>query len=278
MPPIGCDPVRQLHLMVAHEGAAPGPPCRSTGAAFDALWALRYSFLTTKPCAVAAFHDMSARPSSAARVVVFDFGFTLWDEQKSWAGWATWLGVTPLEFYSVLGALIERGEHHHRAFELFRPGFDLAQERQKRREAGQSDAFHPQELYADVVPCLHRLRSAGYRTGVAGNHFADVADTLRAMNLPLDFIGSSDQWGVEKPSPRFFARVVQTADVLPGEIAYVGDRLDNDVLPSKAAEMVSVFLARGPWGRIHSLRADASQADIRIHSLSELPERLVNFR
>ena len=140
-------------------------------------------------------------------------------------------------------------------------------------EIGQSDAFRPEELYPDVLPCLHKLRVAGYRTGVAGNHFADFANALRKMNAPLDFIGSSEEWGVEKPSPEFFARLVQTAGVLP----YVGDRLDNDVLPSKTAGMVGVFLRRGPWGRIHSLHADAAQADIQIDSLAELVERLTEY-
>lgn len=144
-------------------------------------------------------------------------------------------------------------------------------------DSRQSLAFRPEELYADVLPCLKKLRSAGYRTGVAGNQFADSADTLRKMNAPLDFIGSSEEWGVEKPSLEFFARIVQTANVLPAEIAYVGDRVDNDVLPSKAAGMVSVFLPRGPWGKIHSLKPDAAQADIRINSLAELPERLINM-
>lgn len=182
------------------------------------------------------------------KVVFFDFGFTLWNEQRAWATWAEWLGVQTLEFYAVLGSVIERGEHHHRAFEVFRPGIDLVQERRMHSESGQSDAFRPEELYPDVYPCLQKLRLAGYRTGVAGNHFANFANTLRKMDAPLDFIGSSEEWGVEKPSPEFFARIVQTARVLPWEIAYVGDRLDNDVLPSKAAGMVSVFFAPRPVG------------------------------
>lgn len=220
---------------------------------------------------------MSSERFPLLKAVFFDFGFTLWDERRAWATWAEYLGVQPLEFYAVLGSVIERGEHHHRAFEVFRPGIDVVQERRMLGDSRQSLAFRPEELCADVLPCLKKLRSAGYRTGVAGNQFADSADTLRKMNAPLDFIGSSEEWGVEKPSLEFFARIVQTAGVLSAEIAYVGDRVDNDVLPSKAAGMVSVFLPRGPWGQIHSLKPDATQADIRINSLAELAERLINM-
>jgi len=215
-------------------------------------------------------------PIPGVRVVFFDFGFTLWDEERAWSAWAQWLGVRTLDFFSVLGSVIERGEHHHRAFEALRPGIDIARERERRNETGQSDAFRPEELYPDVVPCLKELRSAGYRIGVAGNHFADFARTLGNMNLPLDFIGSSEEWGVEKPSPEFFGRIVQISGVSAEEIAYVGDRLDNDIFPAKAAGMVSVFLRRGPWGLIHARHPQASQADIQVSSLAELPRALEN--
>jgi phosphoglycolate phosphatase-like HAD superfamily hydrolase len=105
-------------------------------------------------------------PIPAIRVVFFDFGFTLWDEERAWAAWAQWLDVRPLDFFTVLGSVIERGEHHHRAFETLRPGIDIARERERRKETGHSDAFRPEELYPDVVPCLTELRSAGYRTGL----------------------------------------------------------------------------------------------------------------
>jgi FMN phosphatase YigB (HAD superfamily) len=219
---------------------------------------------------------METQHFSALKVVFFDFGFTLWNEQRAWSDWAAWLGVPALEFFAVLGSVIERGEDHHRAFEVFLPGVDLAEERRLRRESGRSDAFRPDELYPDVIPCLTKLRAAGYRTGVAGNYFADFANTLRTMHIPLDFIGSSEEWGVQKPSPEFFAHVVKVAGVMPGEIAYVGDRVDNDVLPAKAAGMLSVFLSRGPWGLIQSLRPEAARADMRIDSLAELPGRIAH--
>ena len=216
---------------------------------------------------------MTKKSFPTVRVVFFDFGFTLWNEERAWTEWAQWLGVPTLDFFTMLGSVIERGEHHHRAFEVFRPGIDLAQERELRRNSGHSDAFRSEELYPDVVPSVEGLRTAGYRVGVAGNHFADFAETLR-MNVPIDFIGSSEEWGVEKPSPEFFARIVQVSGVSPREIAYVGDRVDNDVLPAKAAGMVSVLLHRGPWGLIHARRPEAAEADIRIDSLTELRSAL----
>lgn len=113
----------------------------------------------------------------AVRVIFFDFGFTLWNEERAWTEWAQWLGVPTFEFFAKLGSVIERGEHHHRVFEIFRPGIDISQERQRFNGAGRSDAFRPEDLYPDVVPSLKGLCTAGYRTGVAGNHFSDFATT-----------------------------------------------------------------------------------------------------
>ena len=57
-------------------------------------------------------------------------------------------------------------------------------------------------------------------------------------------------------------------------VLYVGDRLDNDVLPARAAGMRTAFLRRGPWGHVHALRPQAALADVRVDSLGELVELL----
>jgi FMN phosphatase YigB (HAD superfamily) len=56
----------------------------------------------------------------------------------------------------------------------------------------------------------------------------------------------------------------------PAKIAYVGDRVDNDVLPALAAGLVAVHIKRGPWGHLH----EPPTAAIRIRSLDELPAAL----
>ncbi len=84
----------------------------------------------------------------------------------------------------------------------------------------------------------------------------------------------SDEWGLAKPDPAFFARIAEELGLPPASIAYVGDRLDNDVLPARRAGMTAVFIRRGPWGRLHARRAEAEQALSRIESLDELPAAL----
>jgi HAD superfamily hydrolase (TIGR01549 family) len=210
----------------------------------------------------------------AIRTVFFDIGETLVDETRQWSAWADWLGIPRMTFFAVLGGLIARGEHHRRVFELLRPGIDLAHEQAARAAAGHSEHFDQSDFYPDAIPCLAALRRAGYRIGLAGNQPEGVEDVLHAMNLPVDLIASSAGWGVEKPSPEFFARMVALAGVPPDTIAYVGDRVDNDVVPAAAAGMLAVFLRRGPWGFLQAEHPAAAQAHLRLDSLAALPQAL----
>jgi HAD superfamily hydrolase (TIGR01549 family) len=212
------------------------------------------------------------------RAVVFDVGETLIDETTEYGTWADWLGVPRHTFSAMFGAVIARGDDYRQTFQHFRPGFDLAVERLRREQAGFTEHFDERDLYPDARPCLEKLRQLGFLVGVAGNQTAQAERLLRALDLPVDFIGTSDGWGVEKPSPEFFERIIAECRCAPGEIAYVGDRLDNDICPALPAGMVAVFVGRGPWGYVHAAHPDVAQAHLRIQSLAELPGRLALMR
>jgi HAD superfamily hydrolase (TIGR01549 family) len=182
--------------------------------------------------------------------VVFDVGETLVDETRAWERIADVYGVPRFTLMALVGAAIERGESHRRAFEWL--GID-----------GPFGGFSSDQLYPDAVPCLRALRERGLLVGAVGNMQALNEDVVRPY---VDFVGSSERWGVEKPSDEFFDRVAAEAGRPASEIAYVGDRVDNDVLPAKRAGMFAVHVRRGPWGVLH----DASEADARIESLDEL--------
>jgi HAD superfamily hydrolase (TIGR01549 family) len=206
--------------------------------------------------------------------VVFDLGETLVDETRAWTTWADWLGVRPFDLFAVLGAVIERRQDHRRAFEVLRPGFDFERERAALDASGRPWGFDASDLYPDAVPCLEQLRAAGLRTGIVGNQPAVVETMLEELHGLADVVGSSGRWGVEKPSPAFFRRVVEEIGLDPGAIAYVGDRLDNDVLPAMDLGMVGVFLVRGPWALVQRSWPEAARASLTVDSLDGLAERL----
>jgi len=202
--------------------------------------------------------------------VVFDVGETLVDETRHWSDWADWMGVPTFTFFAAMGVIVERRLPHRRVFDLVRPGYDHEAESRKRQAAGWAYSLERGDFYSDAFPCLADLRSCGYRVGISGNQPEAAEASLREVGIPADFIASSTSWGVEKPSPAFFDRVVEVAGCPAAEIAYVGDRLDNDVLPAKAAGMTAIFIRRGPWGVVHAGWPEAAQADARLESLREL--------
>jgi FMN phosphatase YigB (HAD superfamily) len=206
--------------------------------------------------------------------VAFDVGETLVDETRVWSMWADWLGVPRFTLMGVMGSVVERDEHHQRVFDYFRDNFDLDEAYAARREAGLAFRLSADDLYSDVAGCFESLADVGFRLAIAGNQPSQIEAPFMALGLPVELVAASTTWGVEKPSPAFFTRLADELRLPPGRIAYVGDRLDNDVLPARAAGMVSVFIRRGPWGYIHARRPDADLADIRIESLAELPPAL----
>jgi FMN phosphatase YigB (HAD superfamily) len=192
------------------------------------------------------------------RAVFFDVGETLVNEARWWGELAARVDVEPHVAWAALGAVVDRGERHSLAWELIGV------------EQPDGVGFEAADLYDDALPCLclRRLRAAGYFVGLAGNVGRDLEPFVQRFGLDVDFAAASHTLGVAKPSPRFFERLLDAVQAEPGEVAYVGDRVDNDVVPAAAAGMVAVHIRRGPWGY---LQRGAEQAAHQIRSLDELP-------
>ena len=197
------------------------------------------------------------------RAVFFDVGETLVDEERYWRAVAEAAGLGPHVVWAALGMTIARNEEH---WELWR---HLGVE----RPAGAWDfVYSTDDLYPDALECLARLRAAGLVVGVAGNQTAALEAWARSSELPVDIVTGSASLGVRKPDQAFFERLVDIAGVAASELAYVGDRADNDAGPALAAGLVSVHLRRGPWGRLQPTPEGA----IAIESLAELPGALAS--
>ena len=191
----------------------------------------------------------------AVKALFFDVGSTLIDETGMWERAADAAGVPRFTLMGVLGGLAARGVHHDRVWDLL--GVEHP-----------ASTWEQDEFFPDALPCLARVRGQGLLAGAVGNTPAFVEDDLRSH---VDLVGSSDRWGVAKPAPEFFERIVRESGLEAAEIAYVGDRVDNDVRPALAAGMVAVHIRRGPWGLLHEPPPEA----VTITSLDELPEAVL---
>jgi HAD superfamily hydrolase (TIGR01549 family) len=212
---------------------------------------------------------------SPIRAVWFDVGEVLINETREYHAWADWLGIPRHTFSAMFGAVIARGEDYRDVFKYFRPDFDLETERQARIDAGLGEYLNGNDLYPDVRPCLQALKDAGYYVGIAGNQTTRAGRFLRELNLPCDTLATSDDWGVAKPDVAFFHKLISVSGHQPSEIAYVGDRLDNDLLPAKAAGLHTIHIKRGPWGYI---TYKLGSADLDLDSLGDLVDSLKSLQ
>jgi FMN phosphatase YigB (HAD superfamily) len=198
--------------------------------------------------------------------VIFDLGETLVDETRLWETVANVTGVPPFTLSAMIGAAIWGG---------FDPFIPLGIPHVTATDHG--FVLEMDDFYPDALPCLRKLKDLGYRVGIVANQPHGIAEQLEAMDLALDVIATSAIYGVAKPDARFFERVVEDCGVPAGEIVYVGDRLDNDVLPAQSIGMEAMFIRRGPWGYVHAHWPEMSQVRHRIESLNELPDMLAGM-
>jgi len=202
----------------------------------------------------------------ALKAVFFDVGETLVDEERWWRELAERSGLQPHVVWAALGVTIARGEEHDALWGhlgIQRPDrwwYELT--------------YSSDDLYPDAVDCLERVRRLGLRVGIVGNQTEAMERWAREAALPADVIASSASFGVRKPDPRFFARLLELAGCGSEETAYVGDRVDNDILPAAAAGLVAVHIRRGPWGR---LQPTPHEAALGLDDLASLPQALASL-
>ena len=208
---------------------------------------------------------------TSPRWVCLDVGETLIDETRVWSLWADELGVPRLTFLAALGAVIERGGEHRDVFPIF--GADDWQLRMASVE-GAYGGFTADDLYPDALGAIEALRAGGHRLAIVANQPASRTDELRAIGVDVEVMAMSEQMGVSKPDPAFFATALELmGSPDSASVVYVGDRVDNDVLPGIAAGMRTVWVRRGPWGFIQRLPEGAAPALV-VDSLDELVERI----
>jgi HAD superfamily hydrolase (TIGR01549 family) len=187
--------------------------------------------------------------------------------------WAQIFGLPEFTLMAVLGGSIsnaDKPEDWRRFFEL------LQQPDWRDQQPAFEDrygALRPDDLYPDALRAIDGLKARGYRVAITANQPARRHAELEALGVKVEAMGMSDAMGVAKPEPAFFARTLELIGGPPAaQVAYVGDRVDNDVRPSAAAGMRAVWIRRGPWGFLHEDRDGVANLEVR--SLDELVERI----
>jgi HAD superfamily hydrolase (TIGR01509 family) len=95
---------------------------------------------------------------------------------------------------------------------------------------------------------LEGLLEAGLRLAVVSNADGRVHEYLETAGLAdcFEFILDSAVVGIEKPDPRIFELALDRLGLEPGEVVYVGDTYEVDVLGARAAGMRAILISDRP--------------------------------
>ncbi len=212
-------------------------------------------------------------------VVFLDIGGVMYDDTVYARSWALALresgaAFTDEEFDSEYAAArsAQAGSFRRRLTSRFLgPGADIEP---VERIASANWTYPPETLYPDVLPCLQALAER-YRLGILANQPALVRSALERDGIDrfMEVWGISDDVGLAKPDPRFFAHVLYLAGEAPPHAVMVGDRLDYDVRPARRTGMHTVWVLRGEAPDDPSPE-QVAEADVAIHGLDELAAAL----
>lgn len=124
----------------------------------------------------------------------------------------------------------------------------------------------------DIRQTLGALKNLGLRLGIVSNTFVNRASLERHLRILgiLDFFPVqlySYEFHVRKPSPELFRIATQRIAVPAESILFVGDRIDNDVLPAIGVGMRAVLKEA-----YTNAGKKTPPGTYRIRRLSELPE------
>lgn len=96
--------------------------------------------------------------------------------------------------------------------------------------------------YPGMKGTLDELSAAGYRLHMLSNNSSILKWQLSSLNIAeaFDTITWSEEAGVEKPDPRIFEISLQRIGAEPGDVVYVGDSFEADVVGARGAGIVPI--------------------------------------
>ncbi len=127
---------------------------------------------------------------------------------------------------------------------------------------------HAYRLFDDVMPTLHRLRSAGIKTALISNADADVTNIAVhfAFADRMNLLVTSALVGYEKPDPRTYRAALDPLGVDPARSIHIGDQAKSDVVGALGVGMQAALLDRYHRHREYD--------GLKVASLSELADLL----
>ena len=102
------------------------------------------------------------------------------------------------------------------------------------------------ELYPDTRESLDQLKSSDFSLAIVSNWNSSLGEIVEGLNITayFDFVLSSAEAGVKKPSPRIFELALERARIEPSRVVHIGDTYQTDVLGARKAGIRGIMLDR----------------------------------
>ncbi len=193
----------------------------------------------------------------------FDIGSTLVDESTAYDHHARMM---------LEGSGVTFAEFDEKRREFYRKGMDGNAE--AAAFFGLPDRPWPsgdEVVFSDAFETLEYLKGRGYTLGIIANQPEGTERRLSERGLLHFFsvIEASYECGFRKPDERIFRKAAADALCRMEDAWMIGDRLDNDILPSRRLGMKTVWMRSGMW-KLTPLSYSDGIADLCINKLSEL--------
>ena len=130
------------------------------------------------------------------------------------------------------------------------------------------------ELRDDTAAVIKELHRRGYKLGIVSNSFSGTGTPKLLKEYGLyeyfDTIVLSSGFGKRKPDPSMLFKAADDMDILPAEAAYVGDKIDRDVISAKKAGFALTVYIKNPGKPVQDPQYPNLKPDFTIIELSEL--------
>lgn len=141
-----------------------------------------------------------------------------------------------------------------------------------------NDARGRIELRPGIAELLEKLSGEGLLLGLAANQPQQSLETLDSVGILkyFQYQEVSGSIGLAKPDLRLFLRSCEGLGVESEEAIMVGDRIDNDIAPSKILGMTAIRFVSGRHSRQQPRSwREVPHADV--HSIEELDDAIHRF-
>lgn len=205
---------------------------------------------------------------SEIKFVFFDIGYTLVNEDAVWAERCKQQAAT--EHAQEMGITADAlMEELWEASKNLQPPWKFVMQQHGFEQSAKYNG-NLEKPYDDAPLVLEKLGKK-FRLGIIANQSGGLDERLRSFGLDRYFsvVISSADFGFSKPDKRLFLAALKKSGCAAHNAVFVGDRLDNDILPAKSLGFVTVRIKQG-FAKNQVAPSKDWQPDYEVNSLSEL--------